>query len=264
MAAPLAALRRTGIGGWLDDHAPVAAKVPEITAIFWVVKVLTTAMGEVTSDYFGQVNIAIGGLVEVGLFATALWLQFRSRRYQAVNYWFLAIAIAIFGTGVSDALHLFLPYAGTTALWAVVLGAIFATWYRSEGTLSIHSVFTTRREIYYWATVFATFALGTAMGDLTAASLNMGFLASAIFFGVVILIPLVLWGMGMSAVATFWFAYVDTRPLGASVVDYLSKPHTLSGVALGNGPVTAVAVVAVVALVGYLHVSRRDVQAGTA
>ena len=156
--------------------------------------------------------------------AVALASQCRTRQYTAAAYWFLAYAIAIFGTGVSDALHLFvgIPYTGTTLLWAVVLALVFWLWYRSEGTLSIHSILTRRREAYYWAVVFATFALGTALGSLTATVLGLGYLASGIMFFLIILIPAVFWSrFGLNAVVAFWFAYVVTRPLGASFADYL-------------------------------------------
>lgn len=144
----------------------------------------------------------------------------------------MAFAIAIFGTGVSDFLHLDvgIPYAGTTLLWAVILAAIFWLWQRSEGTLSIHSITTQRREAFYWATVFATFALGTALGDFTATSLHLGYLASGILFGVVILLPaLAWWKFGLNSIAAFWMSYVVTRPLGASFADYISKPTTSAG-----------------------------------
>ena len=141
--------------------APRAAKVPEVIFLFWVVKILTTAGGEATSDYFQKLGNIRGGAAEVGFFLFGLVAQFATRRYQAIAYWFLAFAIAIFGTGVSDFLHLdvHIPYLGTTILWAVVLVGIFSTWYVAEGTLSIHSITTQRREAFYWATVFATFAL---------------------------------------------------------------------------------------------------------
>jgi uncharacterized membrane-anchored protein len=140
--------------------------------------------------------------------------------------WFLAYAIAIFGTGVSDTLHLAvgIPYAGTSLLWAIVLAGVFIAWYRGERTLSIHSVLTQRREAYYWATVFATFALGTALGDFTATSLGLGYLASAVLFFVAIMIPAVAWrGLGLNAITAFWSAYVVTRPLGASIADAISR-----------------------------------------
>jgi uncharacterized membrane-anchored protein len=245
------------------SRQPVAAKVPEITALFWLVKLLTTAGGEATSDFLGQFNVVIGSVVEIGVFVVALWWQFRTRRYFAPAYWSLAFAIAIFGTGVSDTLHLVvgIPYAGTSLLWAIVLAVVFWQWNRSEGTLSIHSVTTRRREGYYWATVFATFALGTALGDFTATALNMGYLASGITFGVVILVPLVAWRFGLNPVLAFWFAYVLTRPLGASFADYVSKPRTISGLDFGDGATTGVGIVAVAVLVGYLTLARKDIQA---
>ncbi len=257
---------RTARGRTLADAIwpePLAAKVPEITFLFWVIKILTTCGGEAVSDYLALGNRLVGGVVEVGLVAVALVWQFRTRRYTAVAYWFLAYAIAIFGTGVSDSLHLFvgIPYAGTTLLWAVVLAMVFWLWYRSEGTLSIHSIVTRRREAYYWAVVFATFALGTALGDFTATVLGLGYLASGIMFGLIILIPAVAWSrFGLNAVAAFWFAYVVTRPLGSSFADYLGRPHSLSGLGLGSGRVAVIVAILVAILVGYLAVTRRDIQ----
>jgi uncharacterized membrane-anchored protein len=243
--------------------APVAAKVPEVILLFWVVKILTTAGGEATSDYLKTYGNIGGGGTEVILFVVALVLQFATRRYRAFAYWSLAFAIAIAGTGVADFLHLdaHIPYAGTTLLWAVILAAIFWVWQRSEGTLSIHSITTQRREAFYWATVFATFALGTALGDFTATSLNLGYLASGILFSVVILIPaLARWQFGLNGIAAFWMSYVVTRPLGASFADYLSKPHNLSGINFGDGPTAIVFAVAVFVLVAYLAVARPDIQ----
>jgi uncharacterized membrane-anchored protein len=242
---------------------PVAAKVPEIISLFWVIKILTTAGGEATSDYFKTLGNIRGGGAEVALFVVGLALQFTTRRYHAFSYWFLAYAIAIFGTGVSDFLHLDvgIPYAGTTILWAVVLIAIFWVWHHSEGTLSIHSITTRRRETFYWATVFATFALGTALGDFTATALGLGYLASGILFGVIILIPaLARWRLGLNGVAAFWFAYVVTRPLGASFADYISKPRNISGIGFGDGQTALVFTAAVVVLVLYLTIFRPDIQ----
>ena len=243
--------------------APVAAKVPETIFLFWVVKILTTAGGEATSDYLKTWGNIKGGATEVGLFLVALVLQFATRRYHAFAYWSLAFAIAIFGTGVSDFLHLdvHIPYAGTTLLWAVVLAAVFWLWQRSEGTLSVHSITTQRREAFYWATVFATFALGTALGDFTATSLNLGYLGSGVLFGVAILIPAIA-GMrfGLNRIAAFWAAYVLTRPLGASFADYISKARNISGIGFGDGPTAVVFAVAVFVLVAYLAVTRPDIQ----
>jgi uncharacterized membrane-anchored protein len=240
---------------------PLAAKVPQIGLLFWAVKLLTTADGEAASDWLAH-NVALGAAVDLFLILTALYFQFRTRRYVAAAYWYLALAIATFGTGAADVLHLDLglPYTATTLLWAVVLAVVFWLWHRSEGTLSIHSIVTRRREMYYWATVFATFALGTALGDLTAVTLHLGYLASGIMFAVIIAIPAVAWRLGLNPVAAFWFAYIVTRPLGASFADYLSKPPLLSGVGLGDLPTTAVLAAALVALVGYLQLTGRDDQ----
>jgi uncharacterized membrane-anchored protein len=243
--------------------APIAAKVPEVILVFWVVKILTTAGGEATSDYLKTYGNFGGGGIEVLVIVVGLVLQFGTRRYRAFAYWSLAFAIAITGTGVSDFLHLdvHIPYAGTTLLWAVVLAAIFWVWQRNEGTLSIHSITTQRREAYYWATVFATFALGTALGDFTATSLNLGYLDSGILFTVIILIPaLARWKLGLNGIAAFWMSYIVTRPLGASFADYISKPKNLSGINFGDGPTAIVFAVAVFVLVAYLALARPDIQ----
>jgi uncharacterized membrane-anchored protein len=219
---------------------PVAAKVPEVILLFWVVKILTTAGGEATSDYLKTYGNFGGGGIEVLVIVVGLVLQLGTRRYRAFAYWSLAFAIAITGTGVSDFLHLdvHIPYAGTTLLWAVVLAAIFWLWQRNEGTLSIHSITTQRREAYYWATVFATFALGTALGDFTATSLNLG----------------------LNGIAAFWMSYIVTRPLGASFADYISKPKNLSGINFGDGSTAIVFALAVLVLVIYLALARPDIQ----
>jgi uncharacterized membrane-anchored protein len=247
----------------LSKRSPVAAKVPEIALLFWVIKLLTTAGGEATSDYLALGSHLVGAVVEVGVLVIGLVWQFSTRRYTAAAYWFLAYAIAIFGTGVSDTLHLTfgLPYAATTILWAVVLAGVFWFWYRSEGTLSIHSITTQRRECFYWATVFATFALGTALGDLTAVTFKLGYLSSVFLFAVIIAIPaLAWWQFRMNPVLAFWFAYVVTRPLGASVADYLSKPTATSGAGFGDLRIAVIMTIAVALGVCYLTITRSDIQ----
>jgi uncharacterized membrane-anchored protein len=246
---------------------PAAVKVPEILLVFWVVKILTTAGGEALSDYLKDFGNIGGGGVEVAMVAVGVVAQFATRRYRAAAYWFLAYAIATAGTGVSDFLHLdvHLAYADTTILWAVVLAVIFAVWHRAEGTLSIHSITSQRRELFYWATVFATFALGTALGDYTADSWNLGYLPSGFLFLGLILVPaLAWWRFGLNSVVAFWAAYVLTRPLGASFADYLDKPTANSGVNFGSGPTAIVFAVATAVLVAYLVAARPDVQASTA
>jgi uncharacterized membrane-anchored protein len=242
---------------------PLAAKVPEITALFWVVKVLTTAGGEAVSDYLSLGSKVVGGAVELGLFLVGMVWQFRTRRYVAAAYWFLAFAIAIFGCGVADLMHktIGIPYAGTSLFWGAVLAAIFVVWFRTERTLSIHSIVTQRRELFYWATVFATFALGTAVGDFTAMALGIGYLASGIVFGVLIMIPaLAWWKFDLDEIVAFWWAYVLTRPLGASFADYASKPTSHSGLGFGDGQTALVLTAAVLVLVAYLSVAKNDIQ----
>ncbi len=219
--------------------APVAAKVPEVIFVFWVVKILTTAGGEATSDYLKTYGNFEGGGIEVLVIVVGLVLQFETRRYRAFAYWSLAYAIAITGTGVSDFLHLdvHIPYAGTTLLWAVILAAIFWLWQRSEGTLSIHSITTQRREAYYWATVFATFALGTALGDFTATSLNLGYLDSGILFGVIILIPaLARWQFGLNGIAAFWMSYVSRGRSVRPSPTTSASPRTSAGSTSATAP----------------------------
>ena len=263
--SPMATASRPAIARLIDRlyPEPVAVKVPEIIPLFWLVKILTTAGGEAGSDYLAHYGNFGGGGTVLVIFLVGIVLQARVRRYRAFAYWSFAYAIAIFGTSVADFLHLDvgISYAGTSVLWAVVLAVVFLLWYRREGTLSIHSITTRSREAFYWSTVFATFALGTAVGDYTAIVLNLGFLASAVYFGLAILVPAVAWWkFRLPPVVAFWIAYVLTRPLGASCADYLSKPHALRGADFGDGPTFAVLTVAVAALVLYLSVVRPDIQ----
>jgi uncharacterized membrane-anchored protein len=241
-----------------------ASKVPEkITVYFWIIKILTTAMGEAFADFlafrYGPVVTGVAGTV---VFAAALALQFRTRRYRVWIYWFAVVMVAVWGTMVADGLHieLHVPYAASSTFFAVCLAVIFAAWYAAERTLSIHSITTPRREVFYWATVIATFALGTALGDLTATTLGLGFLASGILFTVVIAIPAVAyWKLRMNAVLAFWFAYVVTRPLGASYADWLGVPAAHGGVGLGRGPVALILTLFIVGFVGFLAVTRKDI-----
>lgn len=247
----------------LPSVDPVAAKVPEITALFWVIKILTTGMGEAASDWLGDTSLVLGGVVGVGGLALAVWLQLRQDRYHAPTYWFAVSMVAVFGTMLADVLHVAtgLPYEVTSALYAGVVVVMFVWWHRSEGTLSIHHIDTRRRERFYWATVLATFALGTAVGDLVGLALHLGFLAAGILFAVAMLVPLGAWRMGANATVCFWMAYVLTRPLGASFADWLGKPADVGGGrGFGDRSVALVLIVAITALVAWAHRSGRDIQ----
>jgi uncharacterized membrane-anchored protein len=240
-------------------------KVPEITVIFWVLKLLTTGMGEAMSDFLGQKSVPLAGAIGIFGLWYALRLQMRTREYRAAYYWFAVMMVAIFGTMAADGVHdgASLPYAVTTPLYAILVAAIFFFWYRSERTLSIHSITTRRREGYYWAAVLATFALGTAAGDLTAISLNLGFFDSAVLFAAIMAIPAIgWWRLQLNPIVAFWFAYIVTRPLGASFADGFSK-HTNGGLGLGDGTVSAIALAAFIALVAYVAITKRDIQGET-
>ncbi|MGT2426685.1 COG4705 family protein [Amnibacterium kyonggiense] len=239
--------------------------MPEPDAAFWVVKVLTTGMGETTSDFLvktfaPELVVPAALLVLVG----ALVVQFRARGYHPARYWSAALMVSVFGTMAADVLHVGLgvPYAVSTAAFAIALAAVFAVWWRVERTLSVHAITTTRREGFYWAAVMATFALGTAAGDLTATSLGLGYLGSGILFLVVFAAPGVVFAATRrAAVATFWIAYVTTRPLGASFADWLAVTRDRGGLGLGTGPVSAVLLVAFVVLVSVLTVRARSARA---
>jgi uncharacterized membrane-anchored protein len=241
------------------------SKVPQVTALFWIVKVLTTGMGETASDYLGRTlgPIPAGGLGLTGL-VVALVLQFRSDRYRPWTYWSAIVMVSVFGTMAADVVHVVagIPYTVSAVAFTVALAAILIAWYVSEGTLSIHSIRTRRRETFYWATVLATFALGTAVGDLTAGTLKLGYVASGFLFAAFIAVP-ALSGrfLGLNAVAAFWWAYILTRPLGASFADWMGVPTTRSGLGWGTGPVTLALIVPIVALVAYLAASHKDTPA---
>ncbi len=237
-------------------------KVPEVTVYFWIVKLLTTAMGEATSDYLvHQLNpiiaVALGGIC----FAAALVLQFSVRRYVPWVYWLTVVMVAIFGTMAADVLHIGLgiPYIVSTAFFAAALVVIFSVWYISEKTLSIHSIYTRRRELFYWATVVTTFALGTAVGDLTATTLGLGYFLSGVMFAILIAIPALAYRLlGLNEIFAFWLAYILTRPLGASFADWIGKPLNAGGLGWGSGWVSIGLTILIIGFVSYLTIMRKD------
>jgi uncharacterized membrane-anchored protein len=241
-----------------------ALRVPEITVYFWVIKALSTALGESTSDYLVHImdpRIAVGfGFLG---FVVALVLQFSVRRYLAWTYWLAVVMVGVFGTMAADVLHVGfgVPYTESSVVYALVLLAVFVSWGRTERTLSIHSIDTARREAFYWAAVVATFAMGTALGDLSAVTFHLGYLGSGLLFAAVIAIPaLGYWWLHWNPIFSFWFAYVATRPLGASFADWTSKPKSVGGLGWGDGPVALVLAAAIFCLVAFLAVTRSDVQ----
>ncbi|KQQ51357.1 hypothetical protein ASF68_02545 [Plantibacter sp. Leaf314] len=234
----------------------VASKVPEVTAVFWVLKLLTTGLGETASDWMVvRLDPVPVVLATAALFAACLMIQLQAPRYVVWRYWLLVGMIGVFGTMVADVAHIVVgvPYIVSTAAFAVALAVVLGVWWRSEGTLSIHSITSRRREVFYWATVCATFALGTAVGDLAAHDLGLGYGGSAIVFGVLFLLPgLAYRFLGWSAVAMFWASYIVTRPLGASIADGLAVVPSRGGLGFGTGPVTLVALTITIGLVAVL------------
>ena len=239
-------------------------RVPEVTAYFWVAKLLTTALGESTSDYLvHRVNpylAVIGGFVA---FALAMTVQLRAGRYITWMYWLAVTMVAVFGTMAADVVHIEfgVPYIASTILFAVALVIVFASWHRSEKTLSIHSINTSVRERFYWAAVLATFAMGTALGDLAAYTAHLGFLTAGIVFAVVFALPGVAYRfLALNGILAFWLAYIVTRPLGASFADWTGKSRAAHGLGWGDGPVSFVLAALLIAVVAYLGTSGKDRQ----
>ncbi|MCR6494455.1 hypothetical protein [Cellulomonas sp. P24] len=240
-----------------------AVRVAEVTAAFWVIKGLSTALGESTSDYLVfAVNPVIAVLGAFVVFVIALGLQLGRGRYHPGTYWFAVVLVGIFGTMAADVVHVVLavPYLYSSIGYALILAAVFWTWWRVEGTLSVHAVTTWRRELFYWAAVAATFATGTAVGDLSAITWRVGYAGSVAVFALAICVPAAgyrWWHWG--PIASFWVAYVLTRPLGASVADWTGKPSSVGGLSLGDGLMSLTFASAILVLVTL--VSRRRASA---
>lgn len=237
------------------------SKVPEVTALFWIIKVLTTGMGETSSDFLvttidPMIAVMLGGIA----FAIALVMQFARSRYIAWVYWLAVAMVSVFGTMAADVVHVVIgvPYAVSTLFFAIVLAVVFSAWQRCEGTLSIHSIHSIRRELFYWMTVSTTFALGTAAGDLTATTLGLGYLQSGVLFAIAIAVPaLAYWKRWLPAIPAFWIAYVLTRPLGASFADWMGVNTMRGGLEWGTGYVSLVLAILIIGFVAYAEWSSR-------
>ena len=239
-------------------------KVPEVTLYFWVIKILCTTVGETASDYLAG-NLSLGltktTLITGSVLIVALVFQFRLRRYVPAVYWLSVVLISVVGTQITDNLtdNLGVSLVTTTIVFSIVLAIVFAAWYASERTLSIHTIYTTRREAFYWLAVLFTFALGTAAGDLTAERLNVGYAWSVVLFaGVIALVAAAHYGLNLNAVGAFWIAYILTRPLGASLGDYLSQHRADGGLGLGTTVTSAIFLGAILVVVAFLSVTRKD------
>ena len=246
---------------------PATTKVPEIALIFWVIKLLTTAMGEALSDFLVfQIDPVIAVILGAIGLAVAMSLQLLVRRYVPAIYWLAVATVAVFGTMGADVVHIGLgiPYAVSSVFFGLCLAIIFLTWYATEKTLSIHSIYTPRRELFYWATVMATLALGTAAGDMTAGTIGLGYFTSGVMFAILFALPALAYRfIHLNPILAFWIAYVLTRPFGASFADWAGKSQSLSGLGLGTGEVSVVLAIVIVILVGYLTVTRKDGETAT-
>lgn len=238
------------------------AKVPEVTALFWVAKLITTAFGEAASDFLANtfnpyIVVPLSGLVLLG----SLWTQFRARKYIPALYWSTVAMVAVFGTMIADVLHkqFGVSYGTSTVVFLIALTFIFLLWYGVEKSLSIHTITSPRRELFYWATVMTTFALGTAAGDWTADTLRLGYFDSGLLFAAIIAIPLIGYTqLGLGPIIGFWFAYIVTRPLGASFADWFGKPAVMTGIGLGDGIVAAILLILLIGVVWFMATNREE------
>jgi uncharacterized membrane-anchored protein len=239
-------------------------KVPEVTVYFWIIKVLATTVGETAADYLNtNLNLGLNGtsLIMGALLIVALVVQFRSKKYIPAVYWVAIVLISVVGTLITDNLteNLGVSLVTCTIGFSIALAATFIAWYVSEKTLSIHSIYTRKREAFYWMAVLFTFALGTAAGDLFAEGLKIGYWKSGLIFaGVIGAVALAHFGFKLDAIISFWIVYILTRPLGASIGDYLSQDKDAGGLALGTTTTSAIFLVAILAVIVYLSLSQRD------
>jgi len=240
-------------------------KVPEVTIFFWIIKIMCTTVGETAADYL-NVNLGFGltktTYVTGALLIALLVVQFRLRRYVPAVYWSVVVVISVFGTLITDNMsdRYNVPLTTSTILFSIVLAAVFAVWYAVERTLSIHTIYTTRREAFYWLAILFTFALGTAAGDLSAEKFDLGYAVSiGIFGGLIALVAIAHFAFGLNSVLSFWLAYILTRPLGASIGDYLSQSRADGGLGIGTTATSVVFLTSILALVAFLAITRKDV-----
>jgi uncharacterized membrane-anchored protein len=238
-------------------------KVPEVTLSFWVIKIMSTTVGETGADYLA-VHVGLGTAITGGIMAAlllaALLLQLRSRRYVPWIYWLTVVLVSVVGTQITDALTdgLDVSLYVSTAVFAALLAVTFAVWYWTERTLSIHTIVTTRRELFYWAAILFTFALGTAAGDLATEALGLGFNVGVLVFGLLIAAIAGAYYLGANAVLAFWLAYILTRPLGASLGDLLSQAQTYGGFGLGTVRTSIAFLAVITALVTFLSIGPKQ------
>ncbi len=240
------------------------SKVPEITLFFWIIKIMATTVGETAADFLNfnlNLGLTLTTFFMSGLLLIALFFQFRAKKYVPGIYWLAVVLISVVGTLITDNLvdNCGVALETTTIIFALALLTTFAVWYASEKTLSIHSIYTTKREAFYWLAILFTFALGTAAGDLTAEGFDLGYFNSALIFATLIgVVTIAYYRFKLNSVLAFWIAYILTRPLGASLGDYLSQPLDAGGLALGTVETSAIFLITILSVVIYLTKTKRD------
>ncbi|HSU72319.1 MAG TPA: hypothetical protein VLJ21_00540 [Candidatus Binatia bacterium] len=250
----------------METQIPERSKVPQVTLFFWIIKILCTTVGETASDFL-NVNLGMGlvwtSVVMGGALLVALIVQFRTKKYHPVVYWVSVVLISVFGTLVTDIMtdSIGVPLELSTLVFTLLLALTFLFWYLKEKTLSIHSITTWQRETFYWLAILFTFALGTASGDLMAEGLGLGYLVTGLIVAAVILLVTIGWKLGLHSVLAFWIAYIMTRPLGASLGDYLSQPAANGGLGFGTSITTAFFTLGILLIVSYFVVTKRDAHA---
>lgn len=240
-----------------DKFQVMLNKVPEITLVFWLIKMMSTTVGETAADYLifnYKLGLPLTSLIMTVFFAIVLLIQLKAKSYVPWKYWLTVVFVSILGTLITDNMtdNLGIPLSVSTIGFTALLAAVFAIWYSKEKTLSIHHIDTPSRERYYWVAILSTFALGTAAGDWFAEGLNLGYLTSTmIFAGAIALIAAAFYGLKLNRVLCFWLAYILTRPLGAALGDWLSQPIQNGGLGVGVTGISIVFLVMIVALVGF-------------
>lgn len=230
-------------------------KVPAVTLVFWIIKIMATTVGETAADFLAfnlRLGLANTSLLMAGLLVLVLLAQLKARRYVPALYWAVVVFVSIVGTLISDNLvdNLGVSLVTTTVIFSVALVLVFALWYASEKTLSVHTIQTTRRELYYWAAILCTFALGTAAGDLIGEQFGLGYSLAALLFGGLIALTWLAYRLrGLNAVLAFWLAYILTRPLGASLGDLLTQPARAGGLGISTTIISSIFLLAIVVLV---------------
>lgn len=246
-----------------SNNTNLISKVPEVTIYFWIIKILCTTVGETAADYLNvSLGFGLGGtsiIVGILLLITLLF-QFIAKKYIPSLYWLAVVLISIFGTLFTDNLvdKLGISLEVCTIVFSIALALTFIVWFSFEKTLSIHSIFTKRREAFYWLAILFTFALGTATGDLVAETLRFGYFVTGIIVAIVIALVIVTWRFGLNEILAFWIAYIMTRPLGASIGDFLSQSSSSGGLGLGPTITSAIFLIAILLTVSFLSITKRD------